>query len=293
MKAILSGRIMALAPLLFLAATPVYAQRDRDAAIARIAVQVEEMKSELTILQRQVQTMQDTLNKTTGEINTLITQMTDNISAIRRAQSAVSSNTSESATQLSAMGERVSATNQRMERLSEQFAQLRKLIEDIPKQPVLAQITPGNAEQLFAAAYADYSRGNYDLALSEFRQYVETYPSSELADNAQYWIGEILYAQRKFPEAAAEFEKVLTINAKGDKTPAALYKRGLVLVEMGKREDGVEQFLSVIKNYANTPEARLATEQLQQIAPDALKPPEPDPPAQQQRSQPPTRRRRP
>ena len=49
------------------------------------------------------------------------------------------------------MGERISATNQRMERLSEQFAQLKKLIEDIPKQPVLAQITPGNAEQLFAA----------------------------------------------------------------------------------------------------------------------------------------------
>lgn len=292
MKRRLSRTIVALGTLLLLAA-PAWAQRDRDAVIARVGVQVEEMKSELTILQRQVQTMQDTLSKTTGELNTLITQMTDNISAIRRAQSAVSSNTSESASQLSTMGERVSATNQRMERLSEQFAQLKKLIEDIPKQPVLAQITPGNAEQLFAAAYADYSRGNYDLALSEFRQYVETYPSSELADNAQYWIGEILHAQRKFPEAAAEFEKVVTINAKGDKTPLALYKRGLVLVEMGNKDDGVQQFLSIIKNYANTPEARLATQQLQQIAPEALAPPEADTPAKQPKKQEPPRRRRP
>ena len=286
----------AIAPgaLLLLITVPADAQKiDRDAQMARVAVQVEEMKTEMTLLQRQVQTMQDTLNKTTGELNTLITQMTDNISAIRRAQSAVSSNTSESATQISSMGERISATNQRMERLSEQFAQLKKLIEDIPKQPVLAQITPGNAEQLFAAAYADYSRGNYDLAISEFRQYVETYPSSELADNAQYWIGEILYAQRKFPQAVTEFERVVTINAQGDKTPVALYKRALVLIEMGNKDDGVQQMLAVIKSYPKAPEANLATQQLQQIAPDALIPPEPEPKPPVKKADPPTNRRRP
>jgi len=258
-------------------ATPLYAQKDRELKIDRIAVQVEEMKTELTLLQRQVQTMQETFNKTNGEMTTLITQMSDNISAIRRAQSSVSTNTSEATSQVSAMGERLGATNQRMERLSEQFAQLRKLIEDLPKQPVLAQITPGNAEQLFAAAYADYSRGNYDLALSEFRQYVETYPSSELADNAQYWTGEILYSQRKFPAAVVELEKVAAINPKGDKAAAALYKRGLVLIEMGNKEDGVAQMLSVVRNYPKTPEAGLATQQLQQIAPEALEPPAAEP----------------
>src|SRR5262249_52508994 len=159
-----------------------------------------------------VQTMQDTFNKTTGELNTLIVQMSDNISAIRRAQSSVSTSSGDTLTQVAAMGERITATNQRMERLSEQFAQLRKLIEDIPKAPTFTQLTPGNAEQLFAAAYSDYSRGNFDLAISEFKQYVEIYPTSELADNAQYWIGEILYAQKKLPEAAAAFEKVAVVN---------------------------------------------------------------------------------
>jgi tol-pal system protein YbgF len=191
--------------------------------------------------------------------------MSDNISAIRRAQSSVSTSSNEAATQINALGERITATDQRMERLSEQFAQLRKLIEDLPKQPVLAQITPGNAEQLFAAAYSDYSRGNYDLALSEFRQYVETYPSSELADNAQYWIGEILYAQKKLPEAAAELERVAAINPKGDKTTIALYKRGLVLLEMGQNEDGIAQLQALIKAYPKTAEAGLATQQLEKM----------------------------
>lgn len=270
-----------VALLLFLVmftAAPAFAQsKEQKEKIDRMAAQLEELKTELILLQRGVQGMQDTFNKTTGELNTLIVQMSDNISAIRRAQSAVSTNSNESVNQVTAMGERVTATNQRMERLSEQFAQLKKLIEDIPKMPTFTQITPGNAEQLFAAAYSDYSRGNFDLALSEFRQYVETYPSSELADNAQYWIGEILYAQKKLPEAVAEYEKVGTVVPRGDKTATALYKRGLVLLEMEKKDDAVAQFMAIIKDFPKIRESELATQQVQQLAPELLVPPAPAP----------------
>lgn len=248
-------------------------QKDQKEKIDRMAAQIEEMKTELTLLQRQVQSMQDALNKTSGEMNALITQIGDNVSAIRRAQSAVSTSSNDTASQLSVMGERLTATDQRMERLSEQFAQLRKLIEDIPKAPTFAQITPGNAEQLFAAAYSDYSRGNYDLALSEFRQYVETYPSSELADNAQYWIGEILYAQKKLPEAVVEFDRVSAVNPKGDKVAVALYKKALVLIEMGQKEEAARQLQALIKNHPKSAEAGLAAQQLQQLPP----PPQPEP----------------
>ncbi|MGE0101121.1 MAG: tol-pal system protein YbgF [Blastocatellales bacterium] len=273
----ISGRISGLLIAACLAAIPGLAQnRETRDKIDRIAVQMEETKTELTLLQRQVQSMQETFNKTTGELNTLIIQISDNISAIRRAQSSVSTNSNDTVTQISTMRERITATDQRIERLSEQFAQLRKLIEDIPKMPTFAQLTPGNAEQLFAAAYSDYSRGNYELALSEFRQYVETYPGSELTDNAQYWIGEIFYAQKKLAEAAEELEKVKNVNAKGDKVPTALYKRGLILFELGSKEAAVEQMLEVINDHSASSEAQLARQQLEQQAPEALAAP-PDP----------------
>ncbi len=262
-----------LLALILLPLTVAAQSKDQREKIDRMAAQIEELKTELVLLQRQTQTMQETFNKTTGELNTLIVQMSDNISAIRRAQSSVSTNSNEAVAQVTAMGERITATNARMERLSEQFAQLKKLIEDIPKAPTFTQLTPGNAEQLFAAAYSDYSRGNYDLAMSEFKQYVEIYPSSELADNAQYWIGEILYAQKKLPEAVAEFEKVKAVNPNGDKTTVALYKRGLILLEMEKKEDAVAQFHAIFKEYPKTKEGELATQQLQQLAPELLAPP--------------------
>jgi len=257
--------------------------KEQKEKIDRMAAQLEELKTELILLQRQTQSMQDTFNKTMGELNTLIVQMGDNISAVRRAQSAISTNTTDTSGQISSMGERITATNNRMERLSEQFASLRKLIEDIPKMPTFTQLTPGNAEQLFAAAYSDYSRGNFDLALSEFRQYVETFPSSELADNAQYWIAEILLAQKKTNEALVELEKVAQINAQGDKTSLALFKRATLLLELGRKDEAVAQFLVLVKDYAKTNEATLATQQLQQIAPEALAPPAPE-------KTPPTRR---
>ena len=255
---------------IFLPLTARAQSKDQREKIDRMATQIEDLKTELVLLQRQTQTMQDTFNKTMGELNTLIVQMSDNISTIRRATESVSTRGGDVISQVSSMGERLTATNERMERLSEQFAQLKKLIEDIPNKPVLTSITPGNADQLFAAAYGDYSRGNYSLALDEFRNYVETYPSSEMADNAQYWIGEIYYAQKKLPEAAAEFEKVRIISPSGDKTATAMYKRGVVLLDMGRKEEAVAQFLTVYKDYSKTKEGELAFQKLQEIAPESL-----------------------
>jgi len=244
--------------------------KDQREKIDRMAVEVEDLKTELVVLQRTTQQMQDTFNKTMGELNTLITQMSDNISNIRRAQESVSTKSGDVTGQITSMGERVTATNERMERLSEQFAQVKKLIEDYQRGPALGPVQPGNPELLFAAAYADYARGNYDLAYSEFKQYVETYPSSEMADNAQYWMGEILYAQKKLPEASAAFEQVKVVSPNGDKTPAALYKRAMVLMDMGRRDEAVVQLLEVYKDYSKTREADLAHQKLMEVAPEAL-----------------------
>ena len=282
-------RVYTLPLLLAIALLPLagFAQsKDQREKIDRMAVQVEDLKTELVLLQRTTQQMQDTFNKTMGELNTLITQMGDNIANIRRAQESVSTKSGDVASQVTSMSERVTATNERMERLSEQFAQVKKLIEDIPKQSVARDITPGNPEQLFAAAYIDYSRGNDELALSEFRQYVETYPSSEMADNAQFWVGEILYAQKKLPEASAAFEQVKVISPNGDKTSAALYKRGLILLELQRREEAIVQLMAVYNDYSKTKEGELAKTKLMDLAPDLLV----NPTTPKTGSRPPTRR---
>jgi len=279
MKSIRVYKLLILLAVIFLPLTAAAQSKEQREKIDRMATQIEDLKTELVLLQRTTQTMQDTFNKTMGELNTLIVQMSDNISNIRRATESVSTRGGDVVSQVNSMGERITATNERMERLSEQFAQLKKVIENIPKQPVLGSYDPGNPDQLFAAATGDYFRGNYDLALSEFKTYVETYSSSEKADDAQYFIGEIYYAQKKLPDASAAFEKVRMISPNGDKTAAALYKRGMVLLDMGRREDAVVQFLTVYKDYSKTKEGQDALLKLQEIAPESVSTTPTTPPA--------------
>lgn len=248
--------------LSFSASTPVAsAQKIR---IEDVKLAVDELKNEVVVLERQVQAMKEAQDRNSGQMSALINQIIDTVSAIRQAQSRVAEGSTSAISEVSGLGERLSATNQRIDRLSEQMAELKKLVENLPKLPTFTQITPGNPDQLFAAAYGDYSRGNYDLAISEFRQYVETYPTSEMADNAQYWIGESLFAKRQFNEAIAEFDKVSAMFPKGDKIPAARFKKGMALLESGQEEAARAEFTALIKLYPRSNEAALARQQLGQ-----------------------------
>jgi tol-pal system protein YbgF len=255
----ISAFILALVLLPAFTARSFADQKDRE---AQMKLALDELKNEVVIIGRQVRAMQETLDRNSGQMSALITQIVDNVTAIKQAQGRVAEGSVSAINEVNGIGERIGATNQRIDRLSEQVAELKKLVENLPKLPTMTQITPGNPDQLFAAAYGDYSRGNYDLAISEFRQYVETYPSSEMADNAQYWIGEALFAKRQFNEAIGEFDKLSQLFPKGDKVPAARFKKGMALIEAGQADAGRAEFTALIKLFPRSSEAALARQQL-------------------------------
>jgi tol-pal system protein YbgF len=259
------SKIACLFLLMSLVSAPVCAGDKEDKEkLDRLWARIEDMKPEMITLEQQVQSLRDAINKAGGEQCGLIRQIIRNTSAIRRAQLTLSTNSKVASTQIASIGRQITAANEKLEWLSEQFAALKKLIEDVPKQPVFAQITPGDPEQLFALAYSDYSHGNYALAISEFQQYVETYPDSEMADNAEYWIGEILYAQKRYEDALDVFSHVYNISPRGDKVAIALYKRALALAEMGRRDNAMAQLKALVKAYPKRPESEMAKQRLRE-----------------------------
>jgi tol-pal system protein YbgF len=114
------------------------------------------------------------------------------------------------------------------------------------------------SRELYNTAYRDLIRGNYQLALQGFRQFMQEYPNNELADNAQYWIGEVFYAQGRFPDAIQEFEKVVKLYRSGDKTSSAILKIGYAYLSIGETEQGKIYLEEVIKDYPDSQEANLA-----------------------------------
>jgi TolA-binding protein len=73
----------------------------------------------------------------------------------------------------------------------------------------------------YQAALRDYQRGNYDLAIEGFREFVAASPRADLADNAAYWIGESLFSQKKYRDAIEQFDSVVSNYPKSDKVGCA------------------------------------------------------------------------
>ncbi len=117
-------------------------------------------------------------------------------------------------------------------------------------------------DQLYATAYLDFTRGKYRVAIAGFHQYLQMFPGSDLADNAQYWIGECHHSLGELIQAEQEFKRVMTDHPDGNKVPAAEYKLGLVYLAQNRPEDARRQFEAVVGKYPGTTEARLAQDRL-------------------------------
>jgi len=125
-----------------------------------------------------------------------------------------------------------------------------------------ASVTP---RSLYDAAYQDLTRGNHGLAIMGFQEVLAKFPDSELADNAQYWIGESYYAQKDYKQALKEFGKTIDTYPKGDKLPAAMLKAALCQQQLGDKKTAKATLQKLIDRYPNSEEARLASGKLQEL----------------------------
>jgi tol-pal system protein YbgF len=136
---------------------------------------------------------------------------------------------------------------------------------------VAAATSPERAGAAAADAYrgaVDLLRaGQHDAAVASFRALVKRHPDHELADNAQYWIGEAFYARKDYATALAEFRTAVDRYPRGNKVPDALLKVGYCHLALGQAEKGRFALEQVMTIYPRTPPALLAEKRLETLAP--------------------------
>jgi tol-pal system protein YbgF len=130
-----------------------------------------------------------------------------------------------------------------------------------PSPPPPAASAPP-ARELYSQAYADYARGNFDLAIQEYQEYLRNYATTEFADNAQYWIGECLYSKQKYPEAIEAWNELFRAYPSSDKLPDARFKKGMALEKLGRRREALAEYRQVVDRYPNSEAGRKARERL-------------------------------
>jgi tol-pal system protein YbgF len=122
-----------------------------------------------------------------------------------------------------------------------------------------------SAQETYANAYRDKTSGNLDLALNEFNEFLKYFGTTELAPNAQFQVGDIYYQKADYENALQAFDMVLEKYPDNNKTPDAMYMKGMSLLRGGQRTAAGKEFQELIKRYPSSEVAGKAKDQLKAL----------------------------
>ena len=122
-----------------------------------------------------------------------------------------------------------------------------------------------SADTLYSNGLRDITSGKYDLARQEFQDYLKYYGDTDLASNAQFYLGEISYSQKNYQDAVDQYNRVLTNYPKSFKLVTAHYKKGMALIELGQKTAGVRELRDVVRRFPGTDEERRARAKLKEL----------------------------
>lgn len=272
--------LLALAALALLTASPAAAQNREH----------QQMAAELRMLQEQSQQLAITLaalNQALVEsVKALNARLEESNTALKRAfadQKLLIDNMSKD---VGVARERAGDTNVRITSLQEEVEALRATVQafqqaaaaaaapvvdpnapaPVAPVPVPAAPIPSTAglspTRLFDTARADFFAGQWDSAISGFQAFLSAFPSSELADDAQFNIGETYFSQNKWAEAVAEYNKVIDAYPNTNSVPLAYYKRGMAQERLGQADAARASWEAVAKMAPESDAGRLARQRL-------------------------------
>jgi len=255
-----------------------------------------QMMADIRMLQEQTQQlqqqMQSAITTLTDALKAINSRIDDQTNATRKAFADQKLNVDQVTSDLRVIRERVDDTNVRIGSLSQEVEALRLSIPQTPPpsaaSPDLAggaPATPGgppgpvppaaqpaaplppgmSPQRMFDTAWADYTAGQWDLCIGGFEGYVRAFPRSELAADAQFYIGECFYSGGKFTEAVDAYNRVISGYPKSAQAAPAYYKRGLAFERLGQTDRARESYEQVVKSYPDSDAARLARQNLERL----------------------------
>jgi tol-pal system protein YbgF len=270
----LATTVLLVASLVALEAQPVLAQKKDTLLLMR----------QLDTMQQMIMNMQKTLDSQTAVLKTLIEQANDNVNSmkaqvdeLRKAtqQNLASSNARmDSMTRdIQALSESLEEAKARLAKLSDQVTQTQNIIQTLNTAPAAgtagaAGANPApvpDADTLYKSGLSSFNGGQYQLAIQSFQEYLQYYGDTDLASNAQFYIGECYYSQGDFQKAVDEYNKCIEQYPKGNKIAPAQLKKGYALLALDQQRAGISELRSLIRRFPSAREADLARQRLKKL----------------------------
>lgn len=125
-----------------------------------------------------------------------------------------------------------------------------------------AAVSSEAEKQAYDEAFQSLKDLRYADAAEQFQAFLTSYPNSEYADNAQYWLGESYYVTRNYDLALTAFNDLIDTYPDSGKVPDALLKVGYTYYELKQWDSARTALTRVQQEYPDTTLARLAESRL-------------------------------
>ena len=125
--------------------------------------------------------------------------------------------------------------------------------------------SPQKLMEIYRGGIIAYGRSRYPEARTAFQQVFDADPTSDLADNALFWIGETYFAANDLINASRFYQRVLEEYGDQNKAPDALYKLALTHVKSGDLVLARKTLQQVIDRYPYSTSANAAKSELNRI----------------------------
>jgi tol-pal system protein YbgF len=284
----LSGSLIGPRPAEAVARELIELQRDVTSLLQGQKDLATQMTQDHTVMKTLVEQSGDTVGKLNGTMSALQKSMQD-------VQANSGARLDTMSTQVQGLSDNLEEIKSRLGKLNQQLVDLQNTVQSLDAKisgggsaaPSTGTSNPGgassqpsggsaaptgapagaapSADTLYSNGLRDITSGKYDLARQEFQDYLKFYGDTELAPNAQFYLGEIAYKQKQYDQAVTEFDKVLTVYPKSFKIQPAHLRKGMALIELGQKTQGVRELRDVVKRYPNSEEDRLARAKLKEL----------------------------
>jgi tol-pal system protein YbgF len=260
--------LLALISVMCLLSTPAWSVNKE---MVQLQASVDDLKAQMT-------QMSQSFNERMGVMKNLIDQNTDTMNkvgtAINNLQGLIQKQQGDSASHGDQLSGQIQALNDSIDELKARLAKVSKQLEDLQsaQQSIAAQQAQQTQQAsapppdvLYNNALRDFNAAKNDLAVQEFKDYIKYYPNTDLAGNAYYYLADIEFRQGNFQQAAKDYDEVLQNFPSGNKAAASQLKKGFSLIELGQKDDGVNELRHVIQRYPHSPEATQAADRLRKL----------------------------
>lgn len=256
----------------------------------------QQLMAEIRMLQEQQQQLQQILGSLADTLKAVTAKIDNQSGASRKAfadQKLLIDNVAEG---VRILREKSDDTNVRLSSMTQEIEAMRQTIASMPvpaatpaeaapgelnppttlpaggvAPPAQAPATPPantanvSPQKMYDASFADYTAGQWDLAVEGFGSYIRMFPRTDRTDDAQLNIGNALYGAGKNREAVAAYQRVISDYPAADSVPVAYYKLGLTYEALKQVELAKKSYETVIQKYPTAYEAILAKQRLDNL----------------------------